>query len=68
MPVEVFAHEECDEAEKVLFYYAFIHDISSRKHAEEELKRSEEKYRTVFDSANDSIVIQDIGYRKGPRP
>ncbi|HTX43154.1 MAG TPA: PAS domain S-box protein, partial [Methanocella sp.] len=35
VPVEIFAHEECDEAEKTLFYYAFIHDISSRKHAEE---------------------------------
>jgi PAS domain S-box-containing protein len=60
VPVEVFAHEECDESGNVLFYYAFINDISSRKHAEKELKSSEEKYRTVFDSANDSIVIQDV--------
>jgi PAS domain S-box-containing protein len=60
VPVEVFAHEECDTAGNVLYYYAFIHDISSRKHAEEELKRSEEKYKMVFDSANDSIVIQDV--------
>jgi PAS domain S-box-containing protein len=60
VPVEVFAHEECDAAGKVRFYYAFIHDISSRKHVQEEQKRTEEKYKTVFDSANDSIVIQDV--------
>ncbi len=60
VPVEIFAHEECDEAGNVLFYYAFINDISARQHAREELKRSEEKYRTVFDSANDSLVIQDV--------
>lgn len=60
VPVEIFAHEECDEAGNVLFYYAFINDISLRQHAIEELKRSEEKYKTVFDSANDSIVIQDV--------
>lgn len=60
VPVEIFAHEECDEEDNVIFYYAFINDISARKHAENELKKSEEKYRAVFDSANDSIVIQDV--------
>ncbi len=60
VPVEVFAHEECDESGKALFYYAFIHDISTRKHIEEALKKSEEKYKTVFDSASDSIIIQDV--------
>ncbi|MEF8874492.1 MAG: PAS domain S-box protein [Candidatus Thermoplasmatota archaeon] len=32
-------------------------DISERKKAEKELKKREEKYRTIFESANDAIVI-----------
>ncbi len=34
-------------------------DISEQKWAEEELKKSETRYRTIFESANDSIIIMD---------
>jgi PAS domain S-box-containing protein len=36
---------------------AFVNDITERKKAEEELRDSEEKYRSLFEYANDSIFI-----------
>jgi len=36
-----------------------IVDITERKRTEEALKRSEENYRTIFNSANDAIFVHD---------
>jgi len=36
-----------------------VHDITERKKAEEELRRSEEKYRALIDQASDAIMITD---------
>ncbi len=38
-------------------------DISDRKRTEEMLRESEEKYRTLFDSAGDMIFIHDLNGR-----
>ncbi len=38
-------------------------DITKNKKAEEALKESEEKYKTIIESANDAIVVVDIGKR-----
>ena len=38
-------------------------DITERKQAEELLCASEQRYRTLFDSANDGIVLHDLGGR-----
>ncbi|MFZ2404435.1 MAG: EAL domain-containing protein, partial [Methylobacter sp.] len=34
-------------------------DISSRKHSEESLQRSESKFRTLFDSTSDAVMLLD---------
>ncbi|SPF46972.1 PAS/PAC sensor hybrid histidine kinase (modular protein) [Syntrophobacter sp. SbD1] len=39
--------------------FAFIRDISERKHAEEALRRSEEKYRELVENANSIILRMD---------
>jgi len=40
-----------DPAGNVLYYEGTLEDITPRKKAEEELKKSEEKYRTIFENA-----------------
>jgi PAS domain S-box-containing protein len=38
-------------------------DITERKRMEEALRESEKKYRTLFESANDSLVLLDVSGR-----
>ncbi len=40
--------------------HAVVRDISDKKKAEEELIRSENKYRSLFEKSNDSIVIHNV--------
>jgi PAS domain S-box-containing protein len=37
-----------------------IQDITERRHTEEELRKSEEKFRNVFDWANDAIMLHSL--------
>lgn len=43
--------------------FVLVNDISSRRRAEEALLRSEEKYRDLFENANDAIFIVDADLR-----
>jgi len=42
-------------------FYGFIRDITKRKKIEDKIRESEEKYRTLFESASDSIFLLENG-------
>lgn len=49
-----------DEAGKITHYQGVILDITMRKHAEEALLESEEKYSSLFQRSIDGIFIHDM--------
>jgi PAS domain S-box-containing protein len=53
------AHLVKDESGSPLCSMASFIDISNRKRAERELRESEEKYRRLFEDANDAIFLTD---------
>ncbi|MBV9339740.1 MAG: PAS domain S-box protein, partial [Acidobacteria bacterium] len=52
-----------DESGRDLYFIAQIQNITQRKHAEEALRTSAERFRTVIETANDAIITADIGGR-----
>lgn len=44
-----------DETGRILCYEGTLEDITARKKTEEELRRSEEKYRNIFENASEGI-------------
>ncbi len=47
------------ELQNKSYVFAIVRDITERKIMEHELSENEEKYRTLFESANDAIFIMD---------
>lgn len=47
----------------VLYYQGFTTDITARKKAEEDLRRSEQQYRELIDNINDVVFTVDLNGR-----
>ncbi len=52
-----------DEAGNVMYYEGTAEDITDRKRAEDAMRESEERYRTLAESAQEHIFIIDREYR-----
>ena len=48
-----------DPAGRITHYVAVKEDITERKQAEEALRRSETKFRTLYDSTSDAVMLLD---------
>jgi len=53
------AHPVRDVDGTILYYEGSVEDVTAERAALEALRRSEEQYRRLFESANDSIVVFD---------
>lgn len=57
--VDISLRPVADESGRTVYIIAEGRDITGHKQFEEALKESEEKYRTLFESANDAIFLVD---------
>ena len=61
IPVSISSHFYYDDTGRIAGVEGIIHDIIERKKAEESLKSSEERYRTLLQRSFDAIVVHRNG-------
>ncbi|MGD2279007.1 MAG: PAS domain S-box protein [Candidatus Omnitrophota bacterium] len=52
------------QGDRIVAVTVLLNDITVRKNAEKAIKESEEKFRTIFDNANDGILLADAESKK----
>ncbi|NHJ06170.1 MAG: PAS domain S-box protein [Candidatus Heimdallarchaeota archaeon] len=65
-PAEVNINSIKDEKKEPYAIIAIARDISEKKVSIEKIKKSEEKYRQLFNKANDAIVLMELTDQKLP--
>ena len=53
-----------DRAGNIAYWIGIMEDITERRKAEIAVQESESRYRTIFNSANEAILVADIASRK----
>ena len=53
-----------DEADNPSFMFGSFFDITERKQAEEELRKSEERFKMIFTNSSDGIIVADPETKK----
>jgi len=61
--IEIKAFPFFDQNAQIIKVVHFVRDITDRKHREDKLKESEEKYRSMVETTDDSIYIVDKDFR-----
>lgn len=61
--LETYAVPLRDEKGEIVFLLGITRDITERLHIEQALSESEEKYRSLVESTDDSIYVVDRNYR-----